>query len=213
MSVLASYILTPTPARKEEIRPHLDCKSRHPRPPSDVQAALTVLGRRPPGINERPVDLEGIDVPHGDFRNARLNGAVLEFATLPHADFVRASLKEAQMRGANMEGAVFVWADVTGADFSGANLRYAIFAGGYADMPFIDLADYSDLSDFVNRVDLDNLKKKRTEITAIGLKVEQILEAEFDHTTKLPEDIAAHPEIKKRLEAKRRLRSGYKLRR
>jgi uncharacterized protein YjbI with pentapeptide repeats len=65
-------------------------------PTADVQAAVTVLGRRllPPG-GLRPLDLTGVDL-----RSARLAGANLQ-----HAHLAGANLQGAELAGANLQGA------------------------------------------------------------------------------------------------------------
>lgn len=113
-------------------------------PAADVQAALTVIGRRkveydPPG--------NFLDLSKTDLRGAVLWGAYLDEADLSHthledaelqdahprgASLWMAHLKHADLRGSHLEGASLVMADLPttikdahlhGADFSGADLR------------------------------------------------------------------------------------------
>jgi len=75
------------------------------KPTTDVQAALTVIGRRADGVGS--VELSG----------AALSGANLFRANLSGANLFRADLVGADLRGANLVGV-----DLSGANLSGANL-------------------------------------------------------------------------------------------
>jgi len=88
-------------------------------PDADVQAALTVLGRRTAVAAENPIDLAGRHLS-----NARLNGANLLGAQLFAAD-----LSHTGLNGANLTGARLVLADLTGAGLIGANLTGAHLDG------------------------------------------------------------------------------------
>jgi hypothetical protein len=72
----------------------------------DVQAAMTVLGRRRPP----PGDIQHLNLERVDLRNARLRGA---------------ALRKAQMFGANLLGAELTGADLQDTDLRGVNLRSA----------------------------------------------------------------------------------------
>jgi uncharacterized protein YjbI with pentapeptide repeats len=87
---------------------------------TEVQAALTVVGRRRTGLDQAPLDLRSVLLPSVDLRDAhleraRLDGAHLEGANLRDARLERASLGEAHLEGAQLEGA----------HLEGADLRYA----------------------------------------------------------------------------------------
>ena len=91
-------------------------KAKGPESPAtatDIQAALTVIGRREagPGI----VNL----------RNANLTGAKLYFANLTSANLTLADLTDANLGGANLTGANLYFANLTGANLTGANLTDA----------------------------------------------------------------------------------------
>lgn len=117
-----------------------------PGPPGpDVQAAMTVLGRRTvmatdPGLNLRNVDLGGLDLRGSDLqranlsfsylRLAKLSGAKLQKAHLHHADFQVANLSGAQLQGANLgrsnlRGTNFERAELQQANLAHTNLRKA----------------------------------------------------------------------------------------
>ena len=105
---------------------------RSPRP--DVQAAITVLGRRLTERDVEPVDLAGADLAGADLTAAVFTGAVLAradllTATLVRADLSGADLGGARLTGANLDGADLTGADLTDADFADADLASAKFTG------------------------------------------------------------------------------------
>lgn len=105
---------------------------RSPRP--DVQAAITVIGRRLAKRDVEPVDLAGADLAGADLTGAVLAGAVLARADLLAATLVRtdlsgADLGGARLTGANLDGADLTCADLTDADFADADLASAKFTG------------------------------------------------------------------------------------
>jgi len=107
MSVLAAFV-----------REH-----SHPAQP-DVQAALTVIGRRASDRDREPIDLTGADLAR-----LRLPGAVLAGARLARARFRAADLHGAALGGADLTGADLALADLTGADLAGADLTAADLTG------------------------------------------------------------------------------------
>ncbi|MFN6568879.1 pentapeptide repeat-containing protein [Dendronalium sp. ChiSLP03b] len=112
----------------------------------DIQAALTVIGRRNSeieqetqkldlrntdirradllGANLQRADLRGCDLCEADLRSCDLYGADLEGAKL-----VRSALYEANLLKANLRGAKLCWANLNRANLSGANLRAANLYG------------------------------------------------------------------------------------
>ena len=101
---------------------------------TDVQAALTVLGRPSHGTALRPTDLSGVTLPKANLRGADFGGANLRTARLDGADLTDASLHRAvlagaQLSGANLSKAELHDADLTDADLRNATLYQADFAG------------------------------------------------------------------------------------
>jgi hypothetical protein len=103
VEVLAALVreLTRTSARTDSGDDAID-----PRPTTDVQAALTVLGRRPPRREPNPVDLRGADLRGADMTAARLDRALLSRALLQKAVLVAADLERADLREAQLQHAV-----------------------------------------------------------------------------------------------------------
>jgi uncharacterized protein YjbI with pentapeptide repeats len=79
-------------------------ESRLTRP--DIQAALTVIGRRNSKNDTRSVALFGADLRNADLRNAVLRRANLNHADLSGSDLSNADLTTADLYGANLKGAI-----------------------------------------------------------------------------------------------------------
>jgi uncharacterized protein YjbI with pentapeptide repeats len=100
------------------------------RPAADIQAALTVLSRRPSGRSERgPLNLHFATLNIADLRSADLKRADLTGADLIRADLTGADLTGADLTAANLDGA-----HMTGANLAGARL-------GDADLTLANLTD------------------------------------------------------------------------
>ncbi|MEO8605195.1 MAG: pentapeptide repeat-containing protein [bacterium] len=127
--------------------------------PTDVQAVLSVIGRRAvareggaaPRVDLRRTDLRGADLngvhlthanlfeahlEHATLQGAHLAGADLRGAHLQNADLVEADLRGADLREAHLESAYMVEAHLEGADLGGAHL-----AGVYLGSAHLQGAD------------------------------------------------------------------------
>jgi uncharacterized protein YjbI with pentapeptide repeats len=93
-------------------------------PLTDIQAALTVLGRR-----NSSQDREGarLDLSSTDLSGAVLAGADLTGAVLSRANLAEANLAEAKLEGANLDRSNFRTADLSMANLAGASLVYVDF--------------------------------------------------------------------------------------
>lgn len=113
---------------EEDEQRRLDYESHiYPSPPSvDVQATLTVLGRRnlafDPG-SPWHLDLAGVYLPKANLRNATLRGADLSYAVLDLADMSAADLGHAKLEGTRLTGANLTRAELLGADLQRAHDR------------------------------------------------------------------------------------------
>lgn len=148
LEVLSAYVRDHTGISAAVSRAATSPAPAHP--PTDVQAALTVLGRRPAPTSHVNIDLTwtdihgadltGADLTHADLRDADLTGAYLRSADLTGAALRDANLSRAYLRsadlagaflrydnltGANLRSAVLTGADLTGANLTGANLTGA----------------------------------------------------------------------------------------
>jgi hypothetical protein len=107
----------------------------------DVQAALTVLGRRVE-IPEEVIELQNVDLRSAYLGGANLRRAIIARAMLAQAgaldqtidltdahlrrtNFRRALLTHAILRGADLRDTILCGADLSGADLSGADLHNA----------------------------------------------------------------------------------------
>jgi Pentapeptide repeats (8 copies) len=106
--------------------------ARRTRP--DVQAAVTVLGRRNPRHDRQRINLAEVDLTDANLTDADLRGASLTNANLYGASLTRASVTGAGLTGTGLSGASLRRADLSGAslrraDLSGASLRRADLTG------------------------------------------------------------------------------------
>ena len=117
----------------------------------DVQAAVTVIGRRDakcdirgrrinlsradltradlPGATLAGADFSGATLGGADLRDANLDGATLDYADLRAADLSRANLTGAWLSHAHLDGATLFSADLPGATLQGATLTAAWLGG------------------------------------------------------------------------------------
>ena len=135
MEVLTAYVREKAP-RKENHKPQPDEK-----PPTDIQAILTVIGRRETtgGWDDR------LDLTHTQLVGVRLSGG----ANLNAAILIEADLREARLIAPRLAGANLIEADLRGArlimaDLRGADLRGAKLAG--ADLIEADLSEAENLT-------------------------------------------------------------------
>jgi hypothetical protein len=134
MEVLTAYVREHVPWRPKDTQ--LQKSDQLPangqpslKPATDIQAILTVLGRRvrgyDPGEDQR-LHLADTDLRGADLGNVHLERADLGNAHLERAYLVRVHLEEAILWNAHLEG-VYIWnAHLERANLSGADLEEAI---------------------------------------------------------------------------------------
>lgn len=124
----------------EEKRKDEEGKSRDSiKPPADIQAILTVLGRRTlehergedRKLDLHQTDLGGVDIKSGflgkaDLMDANLQEAHLRDVNLQGADLIRANLQEADLMDANLQEAYLGSANLQKVSLWRANLQEAI---------------------------------------------------------------------------------------
>ena len=118
----------------------------------DIQAAVTVLGRRDARRDIQPIHLNGADLTATDLRDANLGGADLTEATLRDADLTRADLAGATLRDADLTRADLTEATPRRADLGGADLAEAILRS--VDLRGADLHAATLTSATLTRADL-----------------------------------------------------------
>jgi hypothetical protein len=104
----------------------------------DVQAALTVIGRRLVKRDIRPMDLSNTNLVGADLNRSNLAGASLTCAVLTHAilvnailanaDIVLTDLTKASLAGADLTDAILLGVKLAGADLTGADLTGALWS-------------------------------------------------------------------------------------
>jgi hypothetical protein len=155
------------------------------KPTTDVQAALTVIGRRIKGPGA--IDLANVGIPgailesHADLSGANLSGTDLSNANLSNADLTGARLTKANVSGANLFGA-----NLSGTDLSSANLGNADLFGARltkANLSGADLTSARLTKVYLSGADLSGANL----LGATGLTQTQLDEACGDRNTKLPE--------------------------
>jgi hypothetical protein len=136
MEVLTAYVRQNSPAAPEGELPE---KPLPEKPRTDIQAILTVLGRRLVGPKRERHDqrldltsthLQGVNLARADLRNAslkdaNLQGAFLFAANLQGASLFKVNLRGAYLRYAEMQGAFLIQTDLRDANLNEADLEGA----------------------------------------------------------------------------------------
>ncbi len=130
MEVLTAYVRQNAPAPAQTPTKSENQQAIKKGPSTEIQAILTVLGRRPRG-RKRERD-QRLDLSNSDLRGANLDRTILDRASFFAAHLDRASFNEAQLAGArfdgaHLDGARFNRAHLAGARFNGAQLDEARF--------------------------------------------------------------------------------------
>jgi len=146
------------------------------KPPTDIQAILTVLGRRTRAHETREdqrLDLRGVDIRGASLIDAHLAGALLVGAHLEDADLINAHLEETNLREAHLEGARLHGAHLERANLAAARLEGAFLTGAYLEW-----------------TNFFNAHLEGADLTsAVGLTLAQILGAPRDDRTRFPDHI------------------------
>jgi Pentapeptide repeats (9 copies)/Pentapeptide repeats (8 copies) len=140
MEILTSYVRDKSSRFKEGTEVHFfkRVKTRIPDYDAEIQAILTVLGRRniPKGMEEQNLDLKSADLSgftfsqNSNFANTNFREANLSKATLKGAIFTSADFSDANL-----------WnADLGSADFRKADLRYANLSAAKCNATKLDAA-------------------------------------------------------------------------
>ena len=172
-----SGLLSPG-AKKPAIKPVPEVKPR-----TDIQAILTVLGRRSRTYGKgeaQRLDLRQTDLRGANLIEAHLEGAVLWKAHLEGAGLGSAHLEEAVLT-AHLEGAFLVGAHLEGAFLGSAHLERAALSGAHLEKAHFEDAHLEGA--FLQKAHLEGADLGY----AHGLTKEQIDSAIIDAKTKLPD--------------------------
>lgn len=139
---------------------------------TDMQAALTVIGRRKwwykETFNQR-LDFSGSFLPKANLQYARLDRANFNNVQMPGAMFIMTKLKGASLIEANFEKANFEGADLSQSFLAGTNITGASLYRANLDAAFLGF---------------EGLRP------VIGLTREQLQFAHWSEKTKLPEEFS-----------------------
>ncbi|WP_371681021.1 pentapeptide repeat-containing protein [Streptomyces sp. NBC_01276] len=125
VEVLASFVRYHAPAGRDPGMP----VTNRPRPTEAVQAALTVLARRPKRHEPFYIDLRGTDLRHADLNTGNLANAQLSESDLRNANLTSANLHNANLARSDLRGAVLRDSDMKGAITFQASLSGTYMAG------------------------------------------------------------------------------------
>ncbi len=129
MEVLTAYVRQNAPAPKSiwvPTTPGEEIVEKLRKPKVDVEAVLTVIGRRTMAFGQGRLDLNETDL-----RGANLKGAHLEGALFWRSNLDRADLREAHLEKADLRFAYLRWALSSEVHLEGANLRRAHLENAY----------------------------------------------------------------------------------
>ena len=114
----------------------LNCCPESPKLRTDIQVALTVIGRRNSQqdrlgekLNLRNTDISGADLRAANLQRVDLRGANLQRADLTKVNFLNAELDGAKLTGSILYEANLQGVSLCGANLAGANLNRANLSG------------------------------------------------------------------------------------
>lgn len=158
MEILSAFIRNYQPDIKEQVieknsNQEENDKNVHKRIPTDIQACLTVIGRRRTSFDPENscIDLQNAHLGKANLSGANLAGANLQGTNLEWADLsgaylhkinlIGANLESAKISGAyleeallnmtNLKGAILNMANLENADLQGTNLEWAYLVEAY----------------------------------------------------------------------------------
>jgi hypothetical protein len=193
--VLSTYVRMNAPRKPQESNQKNNASIALPHPDADIQAILTVLGRRDRKYENgnQHLDLRKIDIQGADLRGADLSGADLSRANVDGADLFRANLSGAHLNEADLSGAVISEARLTGAYFIGTQLSGADLSRAdlsRADLRGADLRGADLQGAHLNEADLQGALLNEADLRGSqGLTQEQADRAKGNGTTQLPENL------------------------
>jgi hypothetical protein len=168
MEILAAFLRERSPVKsvRPGSTPHSAGRLR-----SDIQAAVTVIGRRSLERHAEvgiPIFLDYVDLERTVLVKANLTGLNLRGANLRRANLIEANLVNAFLVESNLREVMLDRADLEGAELDGADLSGAILTGA----------------------NLKSASLKGANLTMVrGLTATQVREATIDGETQLPQEL------------------------
>lgn len=118
MEVLSAFVREHAPA--SSCPPRMGTGEERKALATDIQAVITVLGRR-----DVRQDVESLDLQRSCLQGIRIKGANYNNANFSNSDMRAASIRDSSFRGADLEDVYLSTSSVERTDFSEANLAYA----------------------------------------------------------------------------------------
>jgi uncharacterized protein YjbI with pentapeptide repeats len=161
------------------VREYTIGKTVFEKPDIDIQAALTVIGRRK---GQEPPYLAKANIPGANLSGANLSGADLDSAHLNSAYLSGANLSGANLLGANLSGANLTGAklsrvDLTGANLTSANLGLADLNGAYLSSADLSGANLSGAN--LRGADLTGANLRSANLRGANLSVAYLIGADL----------------------------------
>ncbi|ALB40870.1 MULTISPECIES: pentapeptide repeat-containing protein [unclassified Anabaena] len=167
MEVLTAFVRENAPLKKEEEGE----KEEIPKLRTDIQAALTVIGRR---NCEKYQGTQRLDLSNIDIRGAILSPE----ANLEGANFEQSNLQDADVRKANLKGAILAQAKLQRVFLQEAKLQGADFSEANLEMAHLDHANLQDAH-------LTEAKLQQANLNHANLQNAQFLEADLEDASLL----------------------------
>lgn len=170
----------------------------------DVQAVLTVLGRRRIEHDGGRLDLSNVQLRNAVLTGAQLSGANLSGSDLEGALLDNAILDNATANGTSFENAALNGASLRGTHLRGAHLEQAEINDAHLEKACLISAELMDTElrrSSLDGADLDSARMMGTVLDGAslcgadlrhvrGLRKSQLAKAKLDSLTKLPDDLA-----------------------
>ncbi|MER7992042.1 pentapeptide repeat-containing protein [Micromonospora chalcea] len=213
VEVIAAFVRVHAPASGADPRaPAASPRAlRIPATPVDIQAAVTVLGRRnrdydhlPDGLNLVATNLGGANLTNAKLNSARLDDADLRYASMGQAQLTAAFLGRANLYGsaidqANLNRAILFNADLRYAHMWDTDLTSAVLIRSdlrYAQMQNADLTRADLRGADLRGADMYGATLAMADLTgadlrgAVNLTNDDVRCAKMDDRTQLPDGIA-----------------------
>jgi len=131
MEVLSAFVRVKPPLKEDLEDKKTEGEQQPQKLRTDIQAALTVIGRRKTEKdpeNQR-LDLSKVNIAGAELMKAQLQGAFLYEANLQKANLIDANLQGVNLKGTNLQGVNLNGANLQGVNLNGANLQGAELRG------------------------------------------------------------------------------------
>ncbi|PLW74154.1 hypothetical protein C0036_03450 [Streptomyces sp. DJ] len=160
------------------------------------------------GLVLRKADLRGVylrnsNLSGSELHDVDLGGATLIGSNMRNVNFFKVNLEDAVMDGADLQNAKLT-ANLQAAALRGANLRHAYLESAMLQGANLDRADLRDTRMCTTTCTFEEHSIQDAWLVGADLRgsninAKKLLNAAFNHTTRLPDSLANHPKIKQRL--------------